>query len=293
MAPKHMIISNLHHRMRWSVALKLLTFDTVMSTTEVRSGLGEPVSGRSSGGFAHPAVRAVQLCVLAVGMLAVLGGCGGSRPPQVPSMALLPPPPPTPGPDYHIQLGDTLKVAFLFQPENDIDLVVRPDGRISLAAAGEVEAVGKTEQELEEVIKERASSHLRDPVVTVTVTKVGTQNIYVGGEVLRPGVVALVPGMTPLQAVMEQGGFRPTAKRDSVVLIVPTADGKFSASRINLEQVLTDGVPERVRLRPNAVVFVPKTWVANAGDVVDLYVRGLIPALPRVGVGYSLNNNNQ
>lgn len=293
MASKLRIINNLRHRMHGSVALKLLTSDTIMNTTEVRSGLGGQVSGRSSGGFAHPAVRALQLCLLAVGMLALLGGCGGTQPPQVPSVALLPPPPPTPGPDYHIQLGDTLKVAFLFQPENDIDLVVRPDGRISLAAAGEVEAVGKTEQELEEVIKERASSHLRDPVVTVTVTKVGTQNIYVGGEVLRPGVVALVPGMTPLQAVMEQGGFRPTAKRDSVVLIVPTADGKFAASRINLEQVLTDGVPERVRLRPNAVVFVPKTWVANAGDVVDLYVRGLIPALPRVGVGYSLNNNGQ
>ena len=49
-------------------------------------------------------------------------------------------------------------------------------------------------------------------------------------------------------------------------------------------------MPERVRLSPNAVVFVPKTWVANADDVVDLWVRGLIPALPRVGVGYSLNN---
>jgi len=50
--------------------------------------------------------------------------------------------------------------------------------------------------------------------------------------------------MTPLQAVMEQGGFLPTAKRDRVVLIVPTADGKFGASLINLEQVLTSGVPE-------------------------------------------------
>jgi hypothetical protein len=51
--------------------------------------------------------------------------------------------------------------------------------------------------------------------------------------------------------------------------------------------VLTDSVPERVRLRPNSLIYVPKTWVANADDVVDLYVRGLIP---RVGVGYSLNN---
>ena len=231
-------------------------------------------------------------CLLLGGALAVLAGCSSNRTPSpTTSVALLPPPVATPGPDYRLQLGDTLKVQFLFQPENDIDLVVRPDGRISLSPAGEIEAVGKTEQELEEIIRERAAEHMRDPKVTVTVTKIGTQNIYVGGEVIHPGVVSLVPGMTPLQAVMEQGGFLPTAKRDSVVLILPTADGKFAASRINLEQVLTNGVPERVRLRPNAVIFVPKTWVANANDVVDLYVRGLIPALPRVGVGYSLNNS--
>ena len=274
--------------------IEIAACHTFMKSAGVRSVHGGSGIGSSRWRPLWAALGALPLTVLVLGSAAVLGGCGGTKQPSptVPSAALLPPPPMPLGPDYHVQLGDTLKVAFLFQPENDMDLVVRPDGRISLAAAGQLEAVGKTESELEEEIRERASKHLRDPVVTVTVTKTGTQNIYVGGEVFRPGVVTLVPGMTPLQAVMEQGGFRPTAKRDSVVLIVPTADGKFAASRINLEQVLTDGVPERVRLRPNAVVFVPKTWVANAGDVVDLYVRGLIPALPRVGVGYSLNNNN-
>jgi polysaccharide export outer membrane protein len=283
-----MKIKLLPHEMTRHLASKLLPVSGLMRSLVVRLAGWQQGSPSGSGAGS---VRPGLVLVLAV-VAAVLGGCGPSRTqqPTVPSIALMPPPTPTPGPDYHVQLGDTLKVSFLFQPENDIDLVVRPDGRISLAAAGEIEAVGKTEQELEEIIRERASEHMREPKVTVTVTKIGTQNIYVGGEVLRPGVVTLVPGMTPLQAVMEQGGFRPTAKRDSVVLILPTADGKFSASKINLEQVLTDGVAERVRLRPNAVVFVPKTWVANANDVVDLYVRGLIPALPRVGVGYSLNN---
>ena len=273
--------------------IEIAAFDTFMKSAVVRSGYGRSNIGPSRWRPLWATLEALSLTVLVLGSAAVLGGCGGTKQPSpaLPSAALLPPPPMALGPDYRVQLGDTLKVSFLFQPENDMDLVVRPDGRISLAAAGQLEAVGKTESELEEEIRERASKHLRDPVVTVTVTKTGTQNIYVGGEVFRPGVVTLVPGMTPLQAVMEQGGFRPTAKRDSVVLIVPTADGKFAASRINLEQVLTDGVPERVRLRPNAIVFVPKTWVANAGDVVDLYVRGLIPALPRVGVGYSLNNS--
>jgi protein involved in polysaccharide export with SLBB domain len=272
--------------------IEIAASDTPMKSAVVRSVYERSGIGPSRGRPLRAALGALSLTLLVLGCAVVLSGCGGTKQPSptVPSAALAPPPPMPLGPDYHIQLGDTLKVSFLFQPENDMDLVVRPDGRISIAAAGQLEAVGKTESELEEEIRERASKHLRDPVVTVTVTKTGTQNVYVGGEVIRPGVVALVPGMTPLQAVMEQGGFRPTAKRDSVVLIVPTADGKFAASRINLEQVLTDGVPERVRLRPNAVVFVPKTWVANANDVVDLYVRGLIPALPRVGVGYSLNN---
>ena len=272
--------------------IEIAACDTLMNSAVVRSAYGHSGIGPSRWRALWVALGALPLTVLALSAPALLSGCGTKQPaPAVPSAALMPPPTMQLGPDYHIQLGDSLKVAFLFQPENDMDLVVRPDGRISLSAAGELEAVGKTEQELEEEIKERAAKHMRDPVVTVSVTKIGTQNVYVGGEVFRPGLVTLVPGMTPLQAVMEQGGFRPTAKRDSVVLIVPTADGKFAASRINLEQVLTDGVPERVRLRPNAVVFVPKTWVANANDVVDLYVRGLIPALPRVGVGYSLNNS--
>jgi protein involved in polysaccharide export with SLBB domain len=95
--------------------------------------------------------------------------------------------------------------------------------------------------------------------------------------------------MTPLQAVLQSGGFRPTAKLDSVVLMTPGLDGRFTAARMNMDQVVNDGVPERVRLHPGDVVYVPRTWIADANIVVDQYVRGLIPALPRVGVGYSLS----
>jgi hypothetical protein len=95
--------------------------------------------------------------------------------------------------------------------------------------------------------------------------------------------------MTLLQAVLQTGGFRRTARLDSVLLLTPGADGKFSAARVDMDQVVNSGVPERVRLRPDAVVYVPQTWIGEMNDVVDLYVRGLIPALPRVGVGYSLS----
>src|SRR5262245_66576278 len=116
-----------------------------MESAEVRSTPGRRDSQPTGHAFRRSAGRGVWLCAAGLAVAGVLAGCstGGGHTSQVPSVALLPPPPPTPGPDYRLQLGDTLKVQFLFQPENDIDLVVRPDGRISLSAAGEIEAVGK------------------------------------------------------------------------------------------------------------------------------------------------------
>jgi hypothetical protein len=61
---------------------------------------------------------------------------------------------------------------------------------------------------------------------------------------------------------------------------------------MNMRQVVEEGVPERVRLGAGDVLFVPATWISDMNDVVNLYVRGLIPVLPRVGVGYSLNSGS-
>jgi polysaccharide biosynthesis/export protein PslD len=94
--------------------------------------------------------------------------------------------------------------------------------------------------------------------------------------------------MTPLQAVLQTGGFKPTAKLESVLLMTPGPDGHFTAARVDMAQVVDHGVPERLRLRPNDVIYVPRTWIADMDIVVDQYVRGLIPNLPRVGAGYSL-----
>jgi len=223
-------------------------------------------------------------------MLALAAGCGHRSAAASPATiaALQPPASLPPGPDYRIELGDTLHVRFLYQPDMTEEVPVRPDGRISLASTGEIDVVGLTPTELEKVIADRSRSHLRDPEVSVVITKLGERRVYVGGEVAKPGYVVLVANMTPLQAIVEVGGFKTTAKLDSVMLITPAADGSFSAARLNMQQVV-EGVPERVRLHTNDVVYVPLTWVADMGIVVDQYVRGLIPALPHVGAGYSLS----
>jgi protein involved in polysaccharide export with SLBB domain len=266
----------------------------------------ETLGNRTSRRYRLPAVSTASVGDLRLHLLTallmaltivLLAGCGPKRTAATTgeiteAAALTPPAPGIPGPEYRIAIGDELHIRFLYQPDNNEQLPVRPDGRISLAVTGEMDVVGLTPVELEKLITERSSTRLRDPEVTVVVTKLGEKYVYVGGEVMRPGVLVLQPGMTPLQAVMQQGGFRSTAKKDSVVLITPSPDGKFQASRMNLLQVVEDGVPERVRLKPNEVVFVPKSWIGNVNEVVDLYVRGVFPVLPKAN-SPSLNNVGQ
>ncbi|TMB02797.1 MAG: hypothetical protein E6J70_06500, partial [Deltaproteobacteria bacterium] len=180
-------------------------------------------------------------------------------------------------------------VKFLYQPDMNEHVPVRPDGRISLPAAGEIAVVGMTPSDLERLVVERSSAHLRDPEVSIIVTKLGEQRVYIGGEVAKPGYVVLAPDMTPLQAVLQSGGFKRTAKLESVLLLTPGTDGTFSAARVDMGQVVNRGVAERVRLHPNDVVYVPPTWIADMDNVVDEYVRGLIPGLPRVGLGSAVS----
>jgi protein involved in polysaccharide export with SLBB domain len=232
-----------------------------------------------------------RMTALGVGaLLLVLAACG-HRPVATgqQSIALLPPAPPNPGPSYRIQLGDELHIRFLYQPDMSEQVPVRPDGRISLVSAGELTVVGLTPSELEHLIVERSSSHLRNPEVSVIVTKLGEQRVYVGGEVAQPGYVVLRLDMTPLQAILQSGGFKRTAKLESVLLMTPGPDGHFAAARMDMKQVVDAGVPERVRLHPNDVIYVPTSWIGDMDNTVDLYVRGLIPALPRVGAGAKID----
>ena len=232
--------------------------------------------------------------MIALMLLAGFGaGCAKKAPAPTPAnvAALAPPAPPRAADEYRIQAGDELHVRFTYQPEMNEQIPVRPDGRISLATTGEIAVTGLTPTELERLVARKSEHRLKNPEVVVVVTKIAEQRVYVGGEVMKPGYVTLLAGMTPLQAVVQTGGFRPTAKMDSVLLLTPGEGGKFSAARMDMEQVVADGIPERVRLHPGDVVYVPTTWIADMNIVVDQYVRGLIPALPRVGVGYSLSGN--
>jgi polysaccharide export outer membrane protein len=185
--------------------------------------------------------------------------------------------------EYRLQVGDVLQVKFPYHGKMNQEVPIRPDGNISLESTGEVAAAGATPGELQEEIRRLSSARLVDPAVVVVVTKLGPRQVYVGGEVTRPGFVTVQEGMTPLQAVLAVGGFKTTAQKDSVLYVARAPDGSYQASRIDLESVVREGAPETVRLEGSDVVYVPASRVANANQFVEQYIRNMLPVDTKAG----------
>ena len=234
-----------------------------------------------------------HIAVAALILFVVAGGCGHRQPKPGPDTiaevppALLPPATPEAAPEYRLAVGDEFDVKFPYHPEMSVSTFVRPDGRIDMPATGEISVIGLTVDEMRDHILEKSRETLRNPEVIVQLKKVEEQRVYVGGQVFRPGPIVLRPGMTMLQAIMVAGGTVPGAKRESTLLMTQIPGGKFAAARVDMEQVMDEGVVERIRLHPNDVIYVPKSFINDANEFVNLWIRGLIPVLPHVGVGYN------
>jgi len=181
-------------------------------------------------------------------------------------------------PPYRIASGDKLEVRSAFHEELNGEASVGPDGQVSLVELGGFQAVGLTCDELAAEIARRASITHRNPSITVRVKEYTVYHAYIGGEVKKPGTVAVVPGLTSLRAVMERGGFANTARADSVLHIAWNPQGGYSAQRIDLQKVMETGdTSQDLALGPNDMVYVPATWITNANLWVRQWLIELIP----------------
>jgi protein involved in polysaccharide export with SLBB domain len=179
---------------------------------------------------------------------------------------------------YRVEGGDTLQIRYPFHAEMNQDAVVQPDGRITVPEVGDVTVSGLTTREIEVRLVDKTSARLRRPEVSVSVIKFSEKTVYVGGEVGRPGVVSYRRGLTPLQAIMAVGGFRDTARLDSVILVrTGGEEEQFISRRLNLGETVTDGVKEPLYLAPHDVVYVPRTPIADANVWVRQHITELFP----------------
>ena len=180
--------------------------------------------------------------------------------------------------EYRISVGDQLDIKFFYNPELNEQVIVRPDGRISLQLIPEVVANDLTPAALTRQLTERYSKDLKQPQLTVIVRAFGSQRVFVDGEVGKPGMIPILGLMTALQAISQAGGMKETARSSDVIIIRRGAANKPLAFPVNLKKA-RDGtdLAQDISLAPFDIIYVPRSRVANLNLWLDQYIRKNIP----------------
>jgi len=161
-------------------------------------------------------------------------------------------------PDYQIAIGDTIQVSVWKETEVSVPSeMVRPDGKISVPLAKDVDVAGLTPREAEKRIAEQLAKFYTDPNVTVVVTSMAPKKIYVTGGVKKEGPVPFTYGMRVMQAISEAGGLTDYAKRKKIY-ILHTEMGREYRLDFNYDEVLKGiRMEQNVLLVPGDTIVVP------------------------------------
>jgi polysaccharide export outer membrane protein len=160
--------------------------------------------------------------------------------------------------DYVIGVGDVLAVVFWREQDRSLstDVVVRPDGKISVPMLNDVRAAGLSPVQLGAAVEQAASKFIREPAATVLVREIHSRRVYVIGEVARPGAVDIGGELTVMQALAASGGFLEHAKKSDVVIVRAGRSGE-QRIRFNYKDVVNGkNVEQNIRLLPGDTVLV-------------------------------------
>ena len=132
---------------------------------------------------------------------------------------------------YRIQPGDVLEISVLEDSNLNRQVLVRPDGGISMPIVGNIRAGGNSINAVERIITERLSSGFSiTPTVSVALARLAEDpdpdetdvSVYFVGQVNRPGEIKVNRGSSILQAIAQAGGLARFA-----------ADGRIQLRRVD------------------------------------------------------------
>jgi polysaccharide biosynthesis/export protein len=163
----------------------------------------------------------------------------------------------TSDPNYVIGGQDVLDISVWKEAELTRTVPVRPDGKISLPLLNDVQAAGLTPTQLAEQITGSLKKYVTDPQVTVIVSQINSQRIYILGEVTRAGAYPLLPNMTLLQGLSSAGGFTQFANLKKIYMF-RMENGKQVKYPFNYKDVISGkATDENVVLRAGDTIVVP------------------------------------
>ena len=164
--------------------------------------------------------------------------------------------------EYRIGVSDSLQVSVWKNPDLSTQVVVLPDGMISVPLVGDVKAVGETTESLAKHITGVLDTYIRQPEVTVSVLNAASseylQRVRITGAVNAPLSMNFRRGLTVLDIVLLAGGVTPFANSNKA-LLYRKEDTELRVYPVRLEDILTNGkLDTNYDVLPSDIITVPE-----------------------------------
>jgi polysaccharide export outer membrane protein len=157
--------------------------------------------------------------------------------------------------DYHLVVGDKLRIEVYKDAQVSQSLQIRPDGKITLPLIGDVAAAGQTPAALRDSITGSLKDFITNPVVTVIVVETQPQTVSVIGEVHAPGTHPIKGQTSVLEALATAGGFKDFANTRNIIIQRGTPTGVKTIKFDYKDAIKSEGKPMYVQ--PGDVIIVP------------------------------------
>ncbi len=156
---------------------------------------------------------------------------------------------------YRVGVEDELGIAVWHEPELSQQVVVRPDGMITLPLLNDVKVAGLTTVEVQSLLTDKLKPFVNDPQVTVSIKAVKSRKVSLVGNVAKQGTYSLNGHVTVLELLAEAGGLGPFAKSKSIY-VLRKQDGKEIRLPFNYKKAIS-GKGDNPELLPGDMVVVP------------------------------------
>lgn len=187
-------------------------------------------------------------------LVAVLAGAGGCLQQDVQYRGTSVPPT-----EFLIGPEDVLMITVWRNQELSKEVIVRPDGKISMPLLGDIPAAGLTAQALSKQIADGLLEFMATPTVSVQVKEINSYHIFAVGEVARPGKIVLKSFTSVLQGISYAGGFTTFASRNNVHVLRNVKNGQGETKQVMIPVPYQDIVQGK-NLDANIIL--------KAGDVI-------------------------
>jgi polysaccharide export outer membrane protein len=158
--------------------------------------------------------------------------------------------------EYVIGVEDVLDIVVWREEDTTLEVIVRPDGKITVPLVGDVQAAGRTASEIADQLTESLSRYIKEPLVAVIVSEINSFRVYVIGEVNSQGVLELRQRTRLLQALALAKGLTEFANKSDIVLI-REENGRIERMRFDYKKLVKDeNASDNIYVKPGDTIIV-------------------------------------